>query len=149
MTSRRLRRIERIVELRQQAVDAAGVALARARVHADAAAASSQRAAEAASDAELHRLRILGRASEAIACLDSDLWSRSCGAEKDRAASAEQIAKGVVVELHEAARQANLRRLRIELWADRTRTREWASVEQSERRADDALAMRHRNGPGR
>lgn len=138
------RRIIRIRELREKALDAARIALE--------AAVSQREAAEAVLEsarAEVVRARDALHALDTVTAGDLVVHSAHVDACQRRAAFAAQGVdrrRGVEAHAREAVNEARIKVRQIELWQENVASRERERAEVEERKLHDALAARSARG---
>lgn len=139
MSAERVRRAERVVELRRRAVDAAQATAADAARRVI----EAEGAARAAEDLWTREGAAPADASRSSAELaEASAWLRALRVRADRAAAAAGEARAAAARSREALTEARAELRRIELWRDGLVAAARAAQDRKERVAADEVAAR-------
>ncbi len=140
MSGERVRRAERIVDLRKRDVELAQAVCAKATM-------AAQEAEQAARDAEQAWMSAGETTSDGSCASSTDLaessaWLRTLKLRADRAAARSREARKEVEQAHASLVAARSELRRIELWRDGLASAERAVTDRKERIASDEVAAR-------
>ena len=139
MSGERVRRAERIVDLRKRAVELAQSVCAKATM-------AAQEAEQCAREAELAWSSAGespdGRCASSTDLAESSAWLRTLRLRADRAAARSREARKEVEVAHASLVAARSELRRIELWRDGLASAERAVADRKERIASDEVAAR-------